>query len=79
MGGENGVESSLPSIALQVAIPCPGHAPLITGELKTIGGVENVRYKFPNKFIVNYHPEQTSKQEIVSLDVFRTYKATIIN
>ncbi|MBZ1349002.1 MAG: hypothetical protein KY053_02125 [Candidatus Liptonbacteria bacterium] len=78
IGAENDIESLLSSATLQVAIPCPGHAPLITGELKTIQGVEKISYRFPNKFIVNYNPEETSKQEIVSLDVFKTYKAEII-
>jgi len=71
-------ESSLSSITLRVDIPCPGHAPLITGELKTISGVENVRYRFPNKFIVNYNLEKASKEQILALDVFSRYKPTII-
>ena len=79
LGREVQTESSLPLITLRVGIPCPGHAPLITGELKTISGVENVRYRFPNKFIVNYNPEETSKEEILALDVFNTYKPTIVN
>jgi hypothetical protein len=73
------VESSLPSITLMVDIPCPGHAPLISGELKTIQGVENVRYRFPNRFIVNYNPAETSKEQILALDVFNTYRATVID
>ena len=64
-------------LTLEVEIPCPGHAPLITGELKTIAGVENVNFRFPNKFDVNYNPAKTSKEEILSLSVFNTYKATV--
>ena len=66
-------------VTLQVNIPCPGHAPLIIGELKTISGVEAVKFKFPNSFDVGYNPEKTSKEQILSLDVFKTYKATITN
>lgn len=66
-------------VTLQVNIPCPGHAPLIIGELKTISGVEAVKFKFPNLFDVGYNPERTSKEQILSLDVFNIYKATIIN
>ncbi|MBU0999101.1 hypothetical protein KKG24_02210, partial [Patescibacteria group bacterium] len=46
--------------------------------LKTVTGVEGVRFKFPNLFDVGYSPEVTSKEQILSLDVFKTYKATII-
>lgn len=66
-------------IILQVDIPCPGHAPLIIGELKTISGVEAVRFKFPDSFDVGYNPEETSKEQILSLDVFETYEATVLS
>ena len=64
-------------LTLQVDIPCPGHAPLISGELKTIQGVTGVRYKSPNYFDVAYDSAQTSKTEILSLEVFDVYPATI--
>lgn len=67
---------------LRVDIPCPGHASLIIGELRSVVGVEAVqfRFQFPNHlFDVAYNPARTSKEEIVSLDVFNTYKATVIN
>jgi len=69
---------------LQVDIPCPGHAPLIIGELRTISGVEAVQFKFDfinflHLFDVAYNPEKTSKEQILSLDIFNTYKATIID
>ena len=67
------------SIRLQVNIPCSGHAPLITDELKKISGVTNVRFDFPNFFEVNYDPAKTTKQQILSLDVFNTYKATVVS
>jgi len=67
------------SMTLQVEIPCPGHAPLITGELKKINGVEDIKFRFPNLFDINYNSEKTSKAQILSLDVFRTYKATVID
>ena len=79
-----GIEESQQSdsgslITLQVAIPCPGHAPLITGELKKINGVENVKFRFPNLFDVSYDPVKTSQEQILSLDVFKTYEATVTN
>jgi copper chaperone CopZ len=69
----------LSSIKLQVDIPCSGHAPLITDELKTITGIASVQFSYPNIFDVKYDPSKTTKQEIMSLEVFKTYKATIVN
>ncbi len=71
--------SSTSLLTLQVDIPCPGHAPLIVGELKKISGVENVKFKFPNLFEINYNPQKTTEKEIISLEVFNTYKAKILN
>jgi len=66
-------------MTLQVNIPCPGHAPLISGELKTINGVENVKFRFPNYFDIGYNPSQASQQQILSLDVFDTYPASVVD
>jgi len=65
-------------VKLQVDIPCPGHAPLISGELKTISGVTGVLFSFPNYFDVAYNSERTSIDEILSLEVFGTYKAGVM-
>lgn len=65
-------------LTLKVNIPCPGHAPLIIDELKGIEGVKVVKFKFPNLFDVVYDSERTSKQLILSLEVFNIYKATVI-
>tara|TARA_Y100000310_G_scaffold122852_1_gene121575 strand:+ start:5395 stop:6165 length:771 start_codon:yes stop_codon:yes gene_type:complete len=69
-------DSSL--LEISVDIPCPGHAPLITSELKTINGVKGSEYSFPNDFEVYYDSSITSEQEILSLEVFEEYSATII-
>jgi hypothetical protein len=63
---------------ISVDIPWPGHAPLITSELATIKGVEGSKFSFPNKFDVYYNPSEVSKQEILSLEVFKTYPAKLI-
>ena len=65
-------------LALRVDIPCPGHALLIVREIRSINGVEAVRFKFPNIFDVDYDPEKTSKIQMLSLDVFNAFKATAI-
>lgn len=66
-------------LTLQVAIPCSGHAPLITDELKKINGVSAVKFNFPNYFDVRYDATKVTKDKILSLDVFSTYKATVVN
>jgi copper chaperone CopZ len=68
----------LSSITLKVDIPCPGHASLIIDELKKIEGVEGVKFSFPNLFDVKYDPSKTSKEKLLSLQVFSTYKAVVI-
>ncbi len=69
----------LSSMTLEVAIPCPGHAPLISGELKGVSGVQSVKFRFPNLFDVSYDASATTKDEILSLDVFNTYKPTVLD
>lgn len=65
-------------VKLKVDIPCPGHAPLILQELKSLEGVIDVRYSFPNIFEVIYDSSKISKQKILALDVFKTYKAAVL-
>jgi copper chaperone CopZ len=71
--------TGLSSISLQVEIPCSGHAPLITDELKKLPGVESVQFSLPNVFDVKYDPSKTTKQQLLSLEVFGTYKATVLS
>jgi len=66
------------SMQIKVDIPCPGHAPLISNELKTINGVGGSEYSFPNNFEVYYDPSLTSEGEILSLEVFDEYPAIIL-
>jgi len=64
-------------LTLEVNIPCSGHAPLISGELKKINGIKDVKFRFPNLFEIKYNPKETSVERIISLEVFNTYKANI--
>lgn len=70
--------SGLSMLTMTVDIPCPGHAPLISNEVQTIEGVEGSEYSFPNKFEVYYDSLQTSKNEILSLEVFEEYTAEVL-
>jgi len=71
-------QNNLSSITLEVAIPCSGHALLITDELKKINGVESVNFSLPDKFEVEYDSTKTSKEGIISLEIFKTYKAKVL-
>lgn len=66
-------------LEISVDIPCPGHAPLISNELKTIEGVKGSEFSFPNDFKVYYDAGQTSKEEILSLEVFEEYPAEVLS
>jgi len=74
-----GVNDSLSTLKMQVDIPCSGHATLISGELKKIDGVTGIQFSLPNIFTVTYDPSKTSQQQILALDAFKTYKATILS
>jgi len=75
----SGGANSLASLKLQVDIPCSGHATLISGDLKTIDGVIGVQFSLPNIFDVTYDSSKTSEQQILALEVFKTYKATVLS
>jgi copper chaperone CopZ len=77
--GIAGSNNDLSSLKLKVDIPCPGHAPLISNELKSINGIIDIRFSFPNVFDVKYDSTKTSQQEILSLEVFKTYEATVLD
>jgi len=82
LGGAAGSASTnenLAALKLKVDIPCSGHAPLISSELKTIAGVQDVKFSFPNNFDVTYDATKTNKQAILSLGVFQEYKATVVS
>jgi len=65
-------------ITLEVSVPCTGHAPLIIDELKKVAGIENIKFRAPNLFDINYDITKTSQEKILSLEIFNTFKATII-
>jgi len=70
-------ERNTTSIVLVVEIPCPGHAQLIIDELKKSPGVNNVVFKSPNFFEVNFDPQKFSLSGLLSLEIFKTFKVTI--
>lgn len=64
---------------LKVAIPCSGHAPLITEELGKIKGIGDVEFRLPNYFDIQFDKSRVSLNEILEIEIFKTYKAEISN
>ncbi len=71
--------SNLASLTMEVDIPCPGHAPLISNELKGVPGVAEIKYSFPETFQVYYDGESSTKEAMLALEVFDEYPATVTN
>lgn len=67
------------TLTLRISIPCSGHAPLITDELKKLPGIEGINFKFPDLFEVYYQPSVVSPSQILSLEVFKSFKAETIS
>jgi len=65
-------------VTLRVDIPCPGHAPLIIGELKKAPGVQTVKYESPDLFRVNLDKTVTSADKILAQEVFQSFPASVI-
>lgn len=70
--------NQLQIFTIEVDIPCPGHASLITGEVKKVSGVSGVRFLLPNKFEIAY-TEELTKNRVMALEVFKTYPAKIVS
>jgi uncharacterized membrane protein YeaQ/YmgE (transglycosylase-associated protein family) len=65
-------------ISLKVNIPCSGHALLISDEIKKINGIVDVKFSMPNIFDVTFDSSKTTREKILSLDIFKEYPATIL-
>lgn len=66
--------TALSIATIEVQLPCPGHAPLITEEIKTIPGVKTVTFRMSRTFEIAYDPKATSIEEIKALTIFKTFK-----
>jgi hypothetical protein len=73
------VANNLSHLTLKVDIPCTGHAPLIKDEINSLGGIVNINFSSPNVFKVQFDSSKTSTSKILSLVIFKTYKAKVLN
>jgi len=63
---------------ISVDLPCSGHAFLVTSDLEKLKGVESVDFYSSNKFKIKFDSSVVSKNQILAIDIFKTYKATEI-
>ncbi|MBM3208915.1 hypothetical protein FJZ40_01320 [Candidatus Shapirobacteria bacterium] len=70
--------NQIKEIALKVEIPCSGHASLITEELKKNKGVQGVAFELPNIFRITYETTITNHDEILGLEIFKSFKPSIL-
>lgn len=66
------------SLILKVDIPCTGHAPLISEELKNLEGISEIKFDFPDYFKIRYNPKKISEKKILTLEIFNNYPTIII-
>ncbi|MBN2881257.1 heavy metal translocating P-type ATPase [Candidatus Woesearchaeota archaeon] len=66
---------TISTLVLAVDIPCSGHAPLITGEVKKLLGIKSVKFDFPNVFTIQYDSNLLTDEKIMSLDIFKSFSA----
>jgi copper ion binding protein len=78
LGEQTKTANQISYLKLEVDIPCSGHAPLISSELKKLKGLISVNFVFPNIFEVKFDGSKISKEEILSLDIFNEYPAKVL-
>ncbi len=64
-------------LTVEVDIPCSGHAYLVFSDLDNFSGVKDINFRFPNIFDIKYDPLSITPEEILSVDVFESYKTII--
>lgn len=75
--GEIRYIGEIKTINLAVKIPCSGHASLIIGEIRKVGGVRDVSFSLPNVFTVSFDPQETNQEEILQLPIFKSFPAVL--
>jgi len=72
-------KNNFSTITLEVQIPCSGHAPLISDELKKLPGIVGIKFQLPNRFIVDYDSSKVNSLQITSAEIFKSFPVKIIN
>lgn len=52
---------------------------MISGDLLSLKGVLAVRFELPSRFVVDYDPAQVTLEQILALEIFKTYKASPVS
>ncbi|MFH0857766.1 MAG: hypothetical protein V1848_03400 [Candidatus Magasanikbacteria bacterium] len=61
------------TMKVQLDIPCTGHAPFITNELKKVDGITQVRFQIPSTFTLSYDSHIITEEEIKKLPIFQEF------
>lgn len=77
MGSTTAIRQQSASLVIKVALPCAGHAPLVTQALAGIPGVESIKFVLPDKFIISYDSEKATPAMILNREIFKSFKATV--
>lgn len=72
-------KNNFSTITLEVQIPCSGHAPLISDELKKLPGILGIKFQLPNRFVVDYDSSKVNSLQITSAEIFKSFPVKIIN
>ncbi len=75
---KNTVQENNSFISLKVNIPCTGHSFLIIEELSKLPGISEVKFVAPDIFKIKYNGQLVSPQTISSLEIFNTFKMTVL-
>jgi len=71
-------ETTQAKLTLQVDIPCGGHAPLVTGELKKLTGITGVKFRSPNYFDVTFDSSAIAEEQILAAGIFQEFPARTV-
>ena len=72
-------KNNFSTMILEVQIPCSGHAPLISDELKKLPGIGGIKFQLPNRFVVDYDSSKVNPSQITSIDIFKSFPVKIVN
>lgn len=65
------------TLEVAVALPCSGHAPLVTDALTSQDGIVHAGYFYPDRFTIEYDPAVLSSEDILQLEIFEEFPAAL--
>lgn len=78
---DNSIKEAITSrslVTLKVDIPCSGHAPLVSEELKKVKGITEIKFRLPNIFDIHYDSSLVDQTQILNQSIFKEFKASVL-